>query len=78
MFKNRVLRRIFGPKREEVTGGWGKLHEELHSLQLFKKGSATSVSDYGEKIKSTAKRFMLMIYVRACSTIWKLLIPEML
>jgi hypothetical protein len=29
----RVLRRIFGPKRDEVTGGWTKLHnEELHSL----------------------------------------------
>jgi hypothetical protein len=23
-----VLRRIFGPKRDEVTGGWRKLHEE--------------------------------------------------
>jgi hypothetical protein len=30
---NRVLRRIFGPKRGEMTGGWGKLHnEELHNL----------------------------------------------
>jgi hypothetical protein len=29
----RVLRRIFGPKRDEVTGGWRKLHnEELHDL----------------------------------------------
>ena len=28
MFKNRVLRRIFGPKREEVTGEWRKLHNE--------------------------------------------------
>jgi hypothetical protein len=27
-----VLRRIFGPKRDEVTGGWRKLHEELHKL----------------------------------------------
>jgi hypothetical protein len=28
-----LLRRIFGPKRDEVTGGWRKLHsEELHSL----------------------------------------------
>jgi hypothetical protein len=28
-----VLRRIFGPKRDEVTGGWMKLHnEELHNL----------------------------------------------
>jgi hypothetical protein len=33
MFENRVLRRIFGPKRDGVMGGWRKLHnEELHSL----------------------------------------------
>ena len=33
MFENRVLRRIFGPKREEVTGEWRKLHnEELSDL----------------------------------------------
>jgi hypothetical protein len=32
-FENRVLRRIFGPKRDEVTGDWRKLHdEELHNL----------------------------------------------
>jgi hypothetical protein len=32
-FENRVLRRIFGPKRDEVTGEWRKLHnEELHDL----------------------------------------------
>jgi hypothetical protein len=32
MFANRVLRRIFGPKRDEVTGEWRKLHnEELYS-----------------------------------------------
>jgi hypothetical protein len=33
VFEDRALRRIFGPKRVEVTGGWGKLHiEELHNL----------------------------------------------
>jgi hypothetical protein len=33
VFENRVLRRIFGPKRDEVTGGWRKLHnEDLHNL----------------------------------------------
>jgi hypothetical protein len=33
MFEKRVLRRIFGPKRDEVTGGWRKLHnEELRKL----------------------------------------------
>jgi hypothetical protein len=28
VFKNRVLRNISGPKRDEVTGGWRKLHNE--------------------------------------------------
>jgi sorting nexin-29 len=33
VFENRVLRRMFGPKRDEVTGEWRKLHiEELHNL----------------------------------------------
>jgi hypothetical protein len=33
VFEKRVLRRIFGPKRDEVTGEWRKLHnEELHNL----------------------------------------------
>jgi hypothetical protein len=33
MFENRVLRRIFGPKRDEVTGEWRKLHnEELYGM----------------------------------------------
>jgi hypothetical protein len=33
VFENRVLRRIFGRKRDEVTGGWRKLHnEELINL----------------------------------------------
>jgi hypothetical protein len=33
VFENRVLRRIFGTKRDGVTGGWRKLHnEKLHNL----------------------------------------------
>jgi hypothetical protein len=36
VFENRVLSRIFGQKRDEVTGGWTKLNnEELHSLYSF-------------------------------------------
>jgi hypothetical protein len=33
VFENRVLRRIFGSKRDELTGGWRKLHnKELHDV----------------------------------------------
>jgi hypothetical protein len=33
MFESRVLRRVFGPKRDEVMGEWRKLHnKELHDL----------------------------------------------
>jgi hypothetical protein len=38
MFENRVLRMIFGPKRDEMTGEWRKLHnEELRVILLFAK-----------------------------------------
>jgi hypothetical protein len=36
VFENTVLRRMFGPKQDEVTGEWRKLHnEELHILYSF-------------------------------------------
>jgi hypothetical protein len=48
--ENRVLRRIFGPKRDEVTGQWRKLHnEELHILHF----SATII----KQIKSRRMRW---------------------
>jgi hypothetical protein len=49
VFENRVLRRIFGPKRDEVTGEWRKLHnEELHDLnEEDEMGGACSTN--GEK-----------------------------
>jgi hypothetical protein len=35
VFENRVLKRVFGPKRDEMTGEWRKLrNEELHGLYL--------------------------------------------
>jgi hypothetical protein len=49
VFKNRVLRRIFGPKRDEVTGEWRKLHnEELHILYSSGRGEE-SVLGFGGK-----------------------------
>jgi hypothetical protein len=42
VFESRVSRRIFGPKRGEVTGGWRKLHnEELHTGNLYSSPSIT-------------------------------------
>jgi hypothetical protein len=33
VFENRVLRRVFGPRRDELTGEWRKLHnEELNDI----------------------------------------------
>jgi hypothetical protein len=37
--KNRVLRRIFGPRRDEVTGEWRRLHK----MELYSQYSSTNV-----------------------------------
>jgi hypothetical protein len=50
VFENRVQRRIFGPKRDERTGEWRKLHnEELHNLY--------STPDIIRKVKSRRMRW---------------------
>jgi hypothetical protein len=37
VFEKRMLRRIFGPMSDEMTGGWRKLHnEELRNLNFLK------------------------------------------
>jgi hypothetical protein len=36
VFENRVLRRIFGPKRDEVIGGWRKLHNLYRSPSIIR------------------------------------------
>jgi hypothetical protein len=51
VFENRVLRRIFGPKRDEMTGEWRKLHnEELHNLY--------SSPDITRQVKSRRMRWV--------------------
>jgi hypothetical protein len=59
VFENRVLRRIFGPKRDEVTGEWRRLHhEELYALYSLpdiirvikpRRQMATACSTYGKE-----------------------------
>jgi hypothetical protein len=50
VFKNRVLRRIFGPKRDEVTGEWRKLHnKELHDLYSFESYAAYKKKSSGRR-----------------------------
>jgi hypothetical protein len=50
VFENRVLRRIFGPKMDEVMGQWRKLHNgDLHNLY--------SSPDINRKIKSRRMRW---------------------
>ena len=36
MFENRVLRRVFGPKRNEVTGEWRKLHNKELNVNIVR------------------------------------------
>jgi hypothetical protein len=60
VFVNRVLRRIFGPRRDEVTGGWRKLHnDELHSVY----SSSSIIRDGGlwlvwEEVRNACKIFI--------------------
>jgi hypothetical protein len=55
VFENRVLRKIFGPKRDEVTGGWRKLHnEELHKLYF-----SPGIMDRARRIHKNTYRILV-------------------
>jgi hypothetical protein len=56
VFENRAQRRIFGPKRDEVTGGWRKLHnEELHNLYSSPNITSTIKSRRGRSAGHVAR-----------------------
>ena len=57
VFENRVLRRVFGAKREEVTGEWRKLHnEELNPYPTaFPYGNGMVLHFYQQQESSTTK-----------------------
>jgi hypothetical protein len=51
VFENRVVRKVFGPKRDEVTGEWRKLHNEelndLYSLPNIVRGGKIKKNEIG-------------------------------
>ena len=67
VFENRVLRRMFGPKRDEVTGEWRKLHsEELNDLYC----SPNIVRVIKSRRMRWAGHVARMGRVEACTEFW--------
>jgi hypothetical protein len=60
VFENRVLRRIFRPKRDEVTGEWRKLHYEelvyLYSLPNIVRGNKSRIIRWEGHVARVGKR----------------------
>ena len=67
MFENRVLRRIFGPKRDEVTGKWRKLYnEELDDLH----SSTNTVRDIKSRRMRWAGHIACIGEGESCAGFW--------
>jgi hypothetical protein len=69
-----VLRRIFGPKGDEVTGGWRKLHnEELHILYSSPKYGLESLNgrrEYIEDLRIFARIILKWIFWKSGGKLW--------
>jgi hypothetical protein len=68
VFENRVLKRIFGPKRDEIIGGWRKLHNEVlrnlySSLSIIRKTKSRRMRWAGHAERMGKKRNSHMILV---------------
>jgi hypothetical protein len=68
VFENRVLKRIFGSKKKEVTGGWRKLHnKELHNLYCspniirVMKSRRMRVEGHGECMGETINSYRILV-----------------
>jgi hypothetical protein len=69
VFEKRVLSRIFGPKRDEIVGGWRKLYnEELHNLQsspsIIRMVKSRRMRCAGRVARIGAKRNAHRVFVR--------------
>jgi hypothetical protein len=56
VFENRVLRRIFGPKRDEVTGEWRKLHNEELRYEMVGSCSTNGGKPEGKRLLERPRR----------------------
>jgi hypothetical protein len=65
VFENRVLRKIFGPKSNEVTGDWRKLHnEELLTctfLQVMVNSRRTRLAGYVARIGEKRNAYRILV-----------------
>jgi hypothetical protein len=76
VFENRVLRRIFGPKRDDVTGEWRKLHnEELHILysspNIIRQIKSRRMRWAGHVARMGGKRNVYRVLMGRKETTWK-------
>jgi len=68
MLQNRVLRRIFGPKREEVAGNEGRLHnEELRNLYISQNTIRVIITRRMRKIRYVAGMGEMRVAYSICA-----------
>jgi hypothetical protein len=73
VFENRVLRRISGPKRDEVTGEWRKLHnDEFHDTYSSPDSIRQIKKSEKKETKNKRERRRTQSYGRMWSTTWRL------
>ena len=62
VFENRVLRRIFGPKREEITEDWRKFHnKKLNDLHLLPTNTMVQISYWESNISAASQQIPRII-----------------
>jgi hypothetical protein len=67
VFENRTLRRIFGPKRDKVTGGWRKLHnEEFHSIIRMVKSRRMRWAGYVARMREKRNAYRILVGKPEC------------